>query len=197
MAARISASARSEKASKAAATVASPYSSSSASRRRSPRSSALSWPLRSPQFDCGTRELAARISTMSWFITPGAEEFHRREAHAFLKAFGRLRIVAARHIAADVEPVPDRGEPAEQLAVAEDRAHEPEIVEMRAAVIGIVEQEGVAGCQPAVARDLVDHRLHRERHGADEDRQPVRALHQRRAGRRRDRARGRRRAPRR
>ena len=36
--------------------------------------------------------------------------------------------------------------------------------------------------EAAVARDLVDHRLDRERHGADEDRQAGGALHQRRAG---------------
>ena len=53
---------------------------------------------------------------------------------------------------------------------------------MRAAVIGVVEQEGVAGLEPAVTGDFVDHRLDRERHGADEDRQACRSLHQRRAG---------------
>ena len=58
---------------------------------------------------------------------------------------------------------------------------------MRAAVIGVVEQEGVAGLQlvatrRGVARDLVDHRLDGEGHGADEDRQAGRALHERRAG---------------
>ena len=51
-----------DSAASAAVMVSSPYSSSSACSRRSPRSSALSWPLRSPQFDCGTREFAARMS---------------------------------------------------------------------------------------------------------------------------------------
>ena len=41
------------------------------------------------------------------------DELHRRNAHALLKAFGRLRVVVARHVAADVEPVTDRGEPGE------------------------------------------------------------------------------------
>ena len=91
-------------------------------------------------------------------------------------------VVVARHVAADVEPMADRGEPGEHLAAAHQRAHQPEIVEVRAAVVGIVEQVGVAGVETAVARDLVDHGLHRERHGADEDRQAGRALHQRRAG---------------
>ncbi len=43
----------------------------------------------------------------------------------------------------------DGGEPAEQPAVAEDRAHEPKVVEVRAAVIGVVEEEGVSFLQPA------------------------------------------------
>ena len=111
-----------------------------------------------------------------------ADQLHRRHAKAFLEALGRLGVEVARHVAADVEPVADRGEPGEHLAAAHDRAHQAEVVEMRAAVVGVVEQIGVARLQPAVARDLVDHGLDRERHGADEDRQAGRALHQRRAG---------------
>ena len=76
---------------------------------------------------------------------PSRIELHRRDAHAFLEAFGGRGVEVAGHVAADVEPVPDRGEPAEQLAVAKQRPHQPEVVEMRAAVIGIVEQIGVAG----------------------------------------------------
>ena len=125
------------------------------------------------------------------------DQLDRRNAHALLEAFGRARVEAAGHVAADVEPMADRGEPAEQLALAKHRPHQPEVVEMRAAVVGIVEQEGVAGLEPALARDLVDHRLHREGHGADEDRQAGRSLHQRRAGFGDGRGRDRRRAPRR
>ena len=47
--------------------------------------------------------------------TPRLHQFHRRHAEAFLKAFGRSRIETAGHVAADVEPVADRGEPAEHL----------------------------------------------------------------------------------
>jgi hypothetical protein len=111
-----------------------------------------------------------------------ADQLHRRQPHAFLIAFGRLRIVAAGHVATDVEPMSDRGQPTEHAAVAVDRPHQPKIVEMRAAVIGIVEDISVAGSKTAVACHLVDHRLHREGHGADEDRQAQRPLHQRRAG---------------
>ena len=66
--------------------------------------------------------------------------------------------------------------------MAEHRAHQPEIVQMGAAFIGVVEQVGIALLQPAALGHLVDHRLDGERHGADENRQAVGALHQRVAG---------------
>ena len=105
-----------------------------------------------------------------------------RDAHAFLEAFGGLRVVAAGHVAADVEPVACRGDPAEQRAVAEERLHEAEIVEVGAAGIGVVEQEDVAGLGAAVACHLGDDGAHRESHGADEDRQARGALDERVAG---------------
>ena len=77
---------------------------------------------------------------------------------------------------------PTEASQANTLPVAHQRAHQAEVVEVRAAVVGIVEQIGVARLEPAVARDLVDHGLDGERHGADEDRQAGRALHQGRAG---------------
>ena len=92
---------------------------------------------------------------------------------------------------------PTEASQAEQLAVAEERPHEPEVVEMRAAVIGIVEQIGVA-----VGRGRRRARPCRSRPSR---RTPWRR--RRSAGRtcpapawrrsRRDRGRGRRRAPRR
>ena len=115
---------------------------------------------------------------------PAGDELHRREQGSFLEALGRLRIIPAGHVAADVEPMSGGGEPAEQHLAAEDRPHEAEIVEMRPPGVRIVEQEGVAGGEPAVAPDLVDHRLDRERHGADEDRQALGPLDERRAARR-------------
>src|SRR5215204_821734 len=57
-------------------------------------------------------------------------------------------------------------------------------VEMRPAGVRIVEEEGVAGGEPAIAPDLVDHRLDGERHGADEDRQALCPLDERRPARR-------------
>ncbi len=106
MLARISASARDESAASAAVMVSSPYSSSSACRRRSPRSSALIWPLRSPQFDCGTRGVRGKDIDDVLLDDAGAKQLHRRDADALLEALGRLWIVVAGDVAADVEPVP-------------------------------------------------------------------------------------------
>ena len=110
---------------------------------------------------------------------PGGDQLHGRDAHALLEAFGGARVVAAGHVAADVEPVPGRCHPAKQGAVAEHGAHQPEVVQMRAARVRVVEQIRVARGQAAVARDLLDHGPDGKRHGADEDGQPGRPLHQR------------------
>ena len=53
---------------------------------------------------------------------------------------------------------------------------------MRAAGVGIVEQEGVARLEPPIARHFVDHRFDRECHGADKDRQAGSPLDERVAG---------------
>ena len=86
---------------------------------------------------------------MSSLSTPARNSFTGGMRTPSWKLSVARGVEAARHVAADVEPVADRGEPAEHLAVAKDRPHQPEVVEMRAAVIGIVEQEGVAGCSVA------------------------------------------------
>jgi hypothetical protein len=52
------------------------------------------------------------------------------------------------------------------------------VVEVGAAGIGIVEQEGVAFGEPAVLLNLVDDGPDREGHRADKDRQALRALHE-------------------
>ena len=115
-------------------------------------------------------ELAARV------------KLHRRNQHAFLMALGRDWIVVARHVAADVVIMGDRGEETEQIAVAEERPHQLEVGEMRAALVWIVENVDVAVGEIAVARGFLDHRLDGERHHPDEYRQPGLALHQGFAG---------------
>ena len=75
------------------------------------------------------------------------------------------------------------GEPAPELAVAEERLHELDVHQVRAAEIRIVDDEHVArmerDLQPV---DALDHRLHRELHRADEHRQPELALRDQLAG---------------
>ena len=83
--------------------------------------------------------------------------------------------------------MPDGGQPGKELAAPHQWAHQPEVVEMRAASVGIVEDKRVAGLKGlgacgALGSDLVDHGLDRKRHGTDEDRQSLRALHEGRAG---------------
>ena len=44
----------------------------------------------------------------------GAQELYRRDTKTFLEAFGRLGVEVAGHVATDVEPVSDGGEPGEE-----------------------------------------------------------------------------------
>src|SRR6185437_11127212 len=60
-------------------------------------------------------------------------QLHRRDVHPLLETLGRHGIVIARHIAADIVPMADRGEETEQFAVSEIGPHELEIGKMRAA----------------------------------------------------------------
>ena len=68
----------------------------------------------------------------------GSGQLHRRNAEPLLEAFGRLGVEISWHVAADVEPVADRSQPCEQFAVPEQRPHQAKIVEVGAAVIGVV-----------------------------------------------------------
>ena len=70
------------------------------------------------------------------------------------------------------------GQPGEQLALVEERLHEAHVHQMRAAEIGIVDDEHVAGIDLAgiVGFHTIDDRPGRELHGADEDRQSQFAL---------------------
>lgn len=79
----------------------------------------------------------------------GGIELHRRNDHAFLEAFRRHRIVITRHIATDIMPVPDRSEVAEDLVIAEEGPHQLEIAQMRAAVVGVIEDIDIAVLQGA------------------------------------------------
>ncbi len=105
-------------------------------------------------------------------------ELYRRDTKAFLEALRRPRVEIAGDIASHIEPMCDRREPGKHLAAAHERTNEPEIVEMGTAVIGIVEQVRIARREITVLRGFVDDGFDCKRHGADEDRQARRALHQ-------------------
>ena len=101
------------------------------------------------------------------------EEPHRRQAQPLLLDLGRPRRIASRHRAADIRPVSGVGKPGEQAPAVEERLHELDVHEVRAAEVGVVDGEDVAGLHRLGARD---HRLRRLLHGAHEDRQAEIAL---------------------
>jgi hypothetical protein len=110
-------------------------------------------------------------------------ELHRRQAKTFLLDLGGAGGKAARHHAADIRPVACVGEPGEDLALVEERLHEAHIHQMRAAQIGIVDDEDVAWIDLAgiVGFHTLDDRPGRKLHGADENRQSQLALRNQRA----------------
>ena len=144
MLARIRASARAESAASAVSTVSSPYSSSSAWTRRSPRPERIELAVEIAPIRLRHARIGGEDVDDVLLQDAVAHKLHRRNSKSFLKALGCLGVEIAWHIAADIEPMSDRGEPGEHLAAAHDRAHQADIVEMRAAVIGIVEEIGVA-----------------------------------------------------
>ena len=96
------------------------------------------------------------------------EELHRRDADALLEDLGRVGGHRAGHIAADIVPVRDVGDPGDKLAVGEDRRREHHVVEMRdAAVVGVVRGEDVARLD-ALERELLQDAFHRLVEHADE-----------------------------
>ena len=83
------------------------------------------------------RDLAVHLAAL--------EELHWRQPQPLLLDLGRVRGESARHHAADVGPVAGVLQPAEQLAIDEERHGEAHVHEMRAAEIGIVDDVDVAG----------------------------------------------------
>ncbi len=85
---------------------------------------------------------------------------HRGQDEGFLEGVGCGGVVVARHRAAHIMPMPDRGEIAKQFAVVKIGAHQPHVGQVRAAQMGIVEDIDVAVFQIAILGRFVDHRLH-------------------------------------
>ena len=90
--------------------------------------------------------------------SPCLEQLDRRDAQSLLEDLGRVRAVAARGLAADVGLVADADRPADALVRDEDRLEQVEVRQVRPALVRVVEQELVAGRDPAVelADDLGD-----------------------------------------
>ena len=107
---------------------------------------------------------------------PRACQPHGRQHEGLLEHVGGAGVVVSRYRAAEIVPVTDRGQPAEELPAVEVRAHEAHVGQVRAADVRVVEDEHVAVGQIPVGGHLVDDRAHGEGHDADEDRQAVPAL---------------------
>ena len=107
----------------------------------------------------------------------------RRDAQALGEVLFRAHVEGAGNAAADVGPVPvDEGE-GDHLALVEDRLHDPHVVEVRAAEVGVVHRVDVLGAH--VVPEGLDDRLGRGVQRADVDGDVLAALHDRVAARRR------------
>ncbi len=124
------------------------------------------------------REIAAEVARMAdiggnhlHHVAPELAfgiEAQRRDADAFLPDLGGGGVVGAVGGAADIALMGAVDRPEDRLAVREDRHEGGEVGQMVAAVIGVVEQEDVAGIY--VAGEEVAHRARRPGQGADMDR---------------------------
>ncbi len=156
--------------SKQARIFALPYLAASSLSRRSPSRSEPSCPRISPSTSSGVRLLAPMMRSMSLRVSIAALVAHRRQMQALVEHLARLAGAASRHRPADVALVRDRAAEAEQLAVDEHRAQHAHVGRVRAAaVIGMVDQEGVA--LGDVAAELRDHGAAAGRERADMQRQ--------------------------
>ena len=94
------------------------------------------------------------------------DDLDRRDPQALLEDLGGVRGEAADGLAADLGEMADVGHEAEQLALVEDRAHDAVLGDVRAAAVGIVVQDDVAGLERLDA-ELLDRPAHDEQAGRD------------------------------
>jgi hypothetical protein len=102
---------------------------------------------------------------------------HRRDPDALAEVVTRRHVERARHAAAHVRPVAVGLGQAQQLALVEDRAHDPHVVEVRATEVRVVDGEHVARAH--LPLEGVDHRSCGQVQRADVDRDVLAALHDR------------------
>ena len=87
----------------------------------------------------------------------------------FLKDLGGVAAIAAGRLAAHVELMSDAGGPADKGPLQEDRLEDVEVRQMRATLVGVVQDEDVARMRPP--RELLAHAGHGVGDGAEVKRQ--------------------------
>ena len=105
----------------------------------------------------------------------------RRDPQPLAEVVARGDVERAGDAAAHVGPMAARLRVGDHLVADEDRPDDARVVEVRAARVGVVDQEHVAGMD--VARELLDHGLRRVVQRADVDGDVLIALHDRVAAR--------------
>ncbi len=103
--------------------------------------------LRSPHVFRGVRWLAMISRHRSISFCVALDDLDRRDAQALLEDLGGVGGEDADRLAADLGQVADVGDEAEQLALVEDRADHAVLGDVRAAAVGIVVQDDVAGLE--------------------------------------------------
>ena len=119
----------------------------------------------------------SRIASSS---SPAAVEPDARELEALLVDLRRVRRDAARHLAADLDPVRDRHRERDELLAVEDRPDEAHVARVRAALVRVVGHVDVPGPHRLEA-ELADRRLDLRPERPREEGQPVRLRHDLRA----------------
>ena len=131
---------------------------------------AATWARRSPAVSCLERIWARSSLKTSWTIRPPSTILTGGMITPFLEHLAE-GADARRGAAADVDVVGQVGDVPEQLALAEHRRDQADVVQVDAARIGVVRDDHVAGAEVLgavvehCARDLLDHRaeVHRLR----------------------------------
>ena len=104
-----------------------------------------------------------------------AIELHGRNSQSFLEDLGCVRTKAARHVSANVRPVPSIGQEGKKLPTMEHWFDHANIHEMGATGVWIIDKEDVPILN-STSLGVPDYRLRRELHDADKDRETPFAL---------------------
>ena len=105
----------------------------------------------------GSRTFALMMSRIASLSSPAVEP-DARELEALLVDLRRVRRDAARHLAADLDPVRDRHGERDELPAMEDRPDEAHVARVRPALVRVVGHVDVPGAHRLEA-ELADRRL--------------------------------------